>query len=56
MVYLSIIGMIIVTTNTIVHFTNFEEKESILCLHLMFYLTFLPCGIVAIVKANKLQA
>ena len=47
--YMSIFGLVIVESDTVVHFTKFTQKERLVWLHGAFYLAMLICGIVALV-------
>lgn len=46
--YISIFGFVIVVANTIVFFTEFSQKERILWIHIIFYLSMFISGIVAL--------
>lgn len=49
---MSIFGLVIVVANTAVHFTDFSQKERVLWIHLVFYLSFFICGLVALVGGS----
>jgi hypothetical protein len=44
--YISIIGFVIVTADTILFFYRFSQKPKILWFHLAFFISFFICGIV----------
>jgi hypothetical protein len=54
--YLAILGFMIVVSNTAVYFTSFTQKERMIWLHVIFYLAFFICGIVALAQQPDYSA
>ena len=54
--YMAIFGLVIVVLDTAVHFTKFSQKERILWIHIIFYLAFFICGIVALAGGSEYLA
>ncbi len=51
-IYISIFGFVLVTANTVLFFYRFTQKDKLLYIHIIYFLTFFISSLVALASKS----